>query len=222
MVRIHSPGVLGVRQLMEAQAIFAETGDEGFWVGVGDVADGAVAVSGEGRGHGRADAGQERDGHLELVMSLPYARRRVVLEKVLVLAVQALVLSAVVYASVLPGPAFDLHPDLWRLATATVGIALLGIDFGLLAMALATATGNRGTALGIASGVAGASYLVASLAPLVSWAKPARYASLFYWSASDNQVATGLSAGDLLVLVAVGIALLVATLRAFERHDLGS
>lgn len=169
-----------------------------------------------------AFAGQERDGHLELVMSLPYARSRVVVEKVAVLKVQALVLSAVVYASVLPGPAFDLHPNFWHLATATLGVALLGIDFGLLAMALATSTGNRGSSLGIASGVAGASYLVASLAPLVSWAKPARYASLFYWSASDNQVATGLSPADLLVLLAVGAVLFVITLRAFERHDLGA
>ena len=50
--------------------------------------------------------------------------------------------------------------DIGPLVTTTAGVALLGIDFGLLAMALGAATGNRGEALGLASGVAAASYLV--------------------------------------------------------------
>ncbi|HRW39129.1 MAG TPA: ABC transporter permease subunit [Aquihabitans sp.] len=167
-----------------------------------------------------AFAGQERDGHLELVLSLPYARSRVAAEKIGVLVAQATILSAVVFASVLPGPAFDLHLPLGHLATATLGVLLLGVDFGLLAMALAASTGNRGHSLGIASGVAAASYLVASLAPLVAWAKPARYASLFYWSVSNDQLDQGLGWAGLAILVATAVVLATITVRAFERHDL--
>lgn len=169
-----------------------------------------------------AFAGQEQDGHLELVLSLPYARARVTAEKIGVLVAQTTIFAAVVFASVLPGPAFDLHLDWAQLATASLGVALLGVDFGLLAMALATTTGHRGTSLGIASGIAGASYLVATLAPLVSWAKPARYASLFYWSASNDQVASGLGWGGLAVLGGVAVALGAYTVRAFARHDISS
>ncbi|MEZ5203501.1 MAG: ABC transporter permease subunit [Acidimicrobiales bacterium] len=172
-------------------------------------------------GYGVASfAGQERDGHLELVLSLPYARARVAGEKIVVLCIQAFILAAVVFATVLPGPAFDLHLDLWHLATATLGIMLLGVDFGLLAMALATSTGNRGSSLGIASAVAAASYLVASLAPLVTWAKPARYASLFYWSASNDQLDHGLGWAGFAILGGTAIVLATFTIRAFERHDL--
>jgi len=165
-------------------------------------------------------AGQERDGHLELVMSLPFARARVVSEKAAVLIVQATVFSLVIFATVLVGRAFDLDINISDLATATLGVVLLGVVFGLLAMLLAATTGNRGESLGIASGVAGASYLVASLAPLVHWAEPARYVSLFYWSVSDNQLETGLSWADFGVMVAVGGILAALTIRAFNRHDI--
>ena len=165
-------------------------------------------------------AGQERDGHLELVLSLPFARRHVVAGKVAALVVQAVVFSIIVLATSLVGRAFELTVDIGPLVTTTAGVALLGIDFGLLAMALGAATGNRGEALGLASGVAAASYLVSSMAPLVSWLEPARYASLFYWAVGNDQLENGLSIGDALVLSAVGVVLAVVALRAFDRHDL--
>jgi ABC-2 type transport system permease protein len=97
---------------------------------------------------------------------------------------------------------------------------LLGVDFGLLALAIGAGSGNRGVALGIASTVAAASYLVSSLAPVVSWLDPAKYLSLFYWSVGENQLQNGLSAAGLAVLVGVGLVLAVVTDRLFQSHDL--
>jgi ABC-2 type transport system permease protein len=91
---------------------------------------------------------------------------------------------------------------------------------GLLALAVGAGTGNRGAALGVASTVAAASYLVSSMAPVVSWLEPARYVSLFYWSVGDDQLQDGLSAGGLSVLIGVGIVLAVVADRLFESHDL--
>jgi ABC-2 type transport system permease protein len=165
-------------------------------------------------------AGQEHDGHLELVMSLPFARTRVVAQKIGAMVLQATVFSVVVFLSVLAGRAFDLSLSTWDLATSTLGCVLLGIDLGLLALAVGAATGKRGESLGVASVVAAASYLVSSLAPLVSWLKPARYLSLFYWSVGDNQLENGLSLGGFAILVAVGAAIGAAAIWAFTRHDL--
>jgi ABC-2 type transport system permease protein len=53
-------------------------------------------------------AGQERDGHLELVMGLPFSRNRVLGQKVVALVAQAMFLSAVVFVSCLVGRAFEL------------------------------------------------------------------------------------------------------------------
>jgi beta-exotoxin I transport system permease protein len=167
-----------------------------------------------------AIAGQEKDGHLELVLSLPFSRRRVVAQKIGALTFQALILCFFTLLAVLAGRWFELDFGIWELATATVGVLLLGIDFGLLALAIGAGTGNRGVALGVASTVAAASYLVSSMAPVVSWLDPAKYLSLFYWSVGDNQIENGLSAGGLAVLLGVGLALAVAADRLFETHDI--
>jgi ABC-2 type transport system permease protein len=167
-----------------------------------------------------AIAGQEKDGPLELVLSLPFSRRRVVLQKVAALCVQAAILCGLTLLTVLAGRWFDLRFGTWEVITASVGVLLLGIDFGLLALAIGAATGNRGLALGIASAAAAASYLVSSMAPVVAWLDPARYVSLFYWSVGNNQLQYGLRAGGLGVLVGVALLLAVLADRLFESHDL--
>ena len=86
-------------------------------------------------------------------------------------------------------------------------------------MLIGAATGSRGTALGIASGVAAASYLISSLAPVVHWLRPARFGSLFFYAVGDDQLVHGLRAPGAAVLVGVGGVLLLATSTAFERLD---
>lgn len=169
-----------------------------------------------------AIAGQEKDGHLELVMSLPWSRRSLVLQKVGALSFQALILSLCTALAVLVGHWFELDFGIWTLTTATLGVLLLGVDFGLLALAIGAGTGNRGVAIGVTSGVAAASYLVSSLAPVVSWLEVPRYLSLFYWSVGDDQLQSGLSALACVVLVVVGIAIALAAVRLFQTHDVAS
>jgi ABC-2 type transport system permease protein len=165
-------------------------------------------------------AGQEKDGHLELVLSAPFSRARVVVQKIGALSVQSFVLCAVTLLTVLTGYWFELHLSTANTVTATIGVWLLGIDFGLLALAIGAATGNRGLALGVTSAVAAASYLVSSMAPVVSWLGGAKYASPFYYAVGNDQLGNGLSFGDLAVLVVSGVILAVAATRLFEAHDL--
>jgi ABC-2 type transport system permease protein len=133
---------------------------------------------------------------------------------------QSVVFSMVVLGCVLVGRAFELNLDTANLVTATLGVAMLGVDFGLLALAIGAATGARGTAIAVPSAVAAGSYLVSSMAPLVSWLEPAKYASLFYWSVGDNQLGVGLSPGACAILVGVAVVIATVAIKAFERHDL--
>jgi ABC-2 type transport system permease protein len=165
-------------------------------------------------------AGQEQDGHLELVLSLPFSRTRVVLEKVGALVVQALLFGLVTLLSVLVGHWFELTIGTWALVSTTLAAVLLGIAFGLLALGLGARTGARGTAIGIAAGVASASYLVSAMAPLVDWLKPLRYASLFYWSVSNDQLEDGVSIGAFALLVGVCVVLAAWSVHELRRHDL--
>jgi ABC-2 type transport system permease protein len=171
-------------------------------------------------GYGAAAlAGQDEDGTLCLLVALPVRRRAVVLEKAGARAVQALVLAATVGAVVVFGHTLELTIPLTNVVAVSVAVALMGLDFGLAAMAVGALTGRRGSALGIGTAIAAASYLVSSLAPVVSWLEPAKYGSLLYWSIGDNQLGTGVAASDYAVLLGVFLAALYGVVVAFRRLD---
>jgi beta-exotoxin I transport system permease protein len=172
-------------------------------------------------GYGAASlAGQDEDGTLCLVAALPVRRATIVLEKVAAMTLQAVVLAASVAACIMVGRGFDLAVGLGNVAAISATTLLLGLDFGLVAMAIGARTGSRSAALGAGTALAAASYLLGSLAAVISWLHSARYASLFYWSVADDQITHGAGLADYTVLVGVAIVAALGAILAFERLDL--
>ncbi len=169
---------------------------------------------------GAAIAGEEEAGRLDLVVALPLSRRRVLLEKVTVMVLQAATVCVVTFACMLAGRAFELDLDPWYLATTTFAVLLLGIIFGCLALAIGASLGERGPALGIAAALASAAYLLSSLGPVVSWLDDWRVLSPFYWAVGDEQLTSGLSWEALVVLLGLTVVAVAGAIVAFDRHDL--
>lgn len=164
-------------------------------------------------------AGQDEDGTLALVATLPLSRRSVLVQKVAALVLQAVPVALATLVLTLVGRSFDLTLGVGDVVGATVGALLLGVDLGLLALLAGALTGSRGTALGIASAVAAASYLVSSLAPVIQWLRPLRFGSLFYWSTGNGQLDNGLTVGSIAVLVGTAVVLTATAAWAFDRLD---
>ena len=174
-------------------------------------------------GYGAAAiAGQDEEGTLCLIATLPTPRAMIAAQKIAAMALQAAVLAAAVAACVLIGKSFQLTVGIKEALAISLAVLLMALDFGLLAMAIGALTGRRGTAIGITAAAAATSYLVSSLAPVVSWIHPARYASLFYWAVGDNQIVGGVSLADYAVLLAVALLTAWAAIAAFQRLDLHS
>lgn len=165
-------------------------------------------------------AGQDEDGTLALIATLPAARRAILLQKLAAMAAQALLLAIAVTACVLAGRGFQLAVSPADAVATAVAVALMGLDFGLVAITAGAVTGRRGTALGVASSLAAASYLLSALAATIPAVRPTRYLSLFYWSAGNDQISRGVSAADYAVLVGVGLCALATAVTAFRRADL--
>ena len=172
-------------------------------------------------GYGAASlAGQDEDGTLGLIVVLPMRRVTIVLEKVAAMALQAAVLAVAVAVCVFIGRWFDLTVDPGRAVSVSAAVLLLGLDFGLITMAVGAVTGRRTTAIGAGAGLAAVSYLIGSLAPVVSWIRPAKYVSLFYWSVGNDQIGRGVSLADYVALLVVGMFAFCVTVVAFRRLDL--
>lgn len=165
-------------------------------------------------------AGQDEDGTLALITTLPKPRWAILLQKLAAMALQALLLAATMTACVLIGRGFQLTTSPANALVTAVAVVLMGLDFGLVAITAGAATGRRGTALGIASGLAAASYLLGALASTIPAVRPARYLSLFYWSAGNDQISQGVSPADYAVLIGVGLCTLAVAVTAFRRADL--
>jgi ABC-2 type transport system permease protein len=165
-------------------------------------------------------AGHDEDGTLALITTLPASRRSILLQKLAAMAAQALLLAIVVTACVLAGRGFQLTVSPPDAAATSVAVVLMGLDFGLIAITAGALTGRRGTALGIASALAAASYLISALAAAIPAIRPARYLSLFYWSAGNDQISRGVTAADYAVLIGVGLCVLAVAVTAFRRADL--
>jgi ABC-2 type transport system permease protein len=171
-------------------------------------------------GYGAASlAGQDEDGTLGLLAVLPVRRTAIVTQKAAAMAMQAAVLTVTVAVLVIIGRSFQLDVSVANIASISAAIFLMGLDFGLVTMAAGALTGRRAAAIGIGTALAAASYLLSSLAPVVSPTRPGRYASLFYWSVGNNQITDGVTQGDYAVLIITGLCALAAAMLAFRRLD---
>jgi ABC-2 type transport system permease protein len=172
-------------------------------------------------GYGSAAiAGQDGDGLLGLLATLPVPRARVVTGKALSLLVAALVVPVVSYAVCLTGPHFELIPRWGPLLGVSVALALLAFDLGAMALLVGAISGSRGAAMGAASAVAATAYLISSLSPVVEAVHRVRWLSPFFWAVGDGQLTRGVSLAELGALAGLGIVLIGATILAFRRLDI--
>jgi ABC-2 type transport system permease protein len=168
-------------------------------------------------------AGEESRGTIDVLLSYPVSRRRLVLEKTLAVTLACVVSAVVVWVMALAGAAAsasELPPD--KLAAALFMLILLGLDFGGLALAIATVTGNRAASIGIAIALMVAMYLADTLGAIVDGLGAIRPLSLFRYYMGNDPLRNGISPADTLVLLSVAAVLLVLALIAFERRDLAA
>ena len=172
------------------------------------------------RGSG-AIAGEEEKGTLDLLLSYPLKRSRVLIEKFAAMVVTILAMAFVFWLSIAVGAvAIGMDISLWRVAEATLSGVFLGLAFGTLALALGCANSNRGLSIGVASALGVAAYFLNALAPVVDALEPLQKLSLFYYYIEADPLSNGLDLGHVGVLLGLTGILLSVALVTFNRRDL--
>lgn len=169
-------------------------------------------------------ANEEDDGILDMVLSLPVPRWRIIIEK---FAAYALLLIGIVllsFGGVLLGMQFtSLTADLGVLFAASVNM----IPGMLLVMAVTTlislAVRRKGTALGLSVSFIIMSYFINFVGNAASETLAAQFKGISFFAYSDAQevIANGFNMANFLLILAIALVIFVASVWAFERRDVG-
>ncbi|MFC1846914.1 ABC transporter permease subunit [Chloroflexota bacterium] len=168
-----------------------------------------------------AVAGEEERGTLDLLLSNPLNRWRVVLEKFIGMVICTLLLTFIFWATLAIGGAIvDMELNLLKLAAVCFSGSLLAITFGSVALAMGCARGKRGLAIGVGGALGVYGYMLNALAPLIDWLEPFQIASPFYYYIDANPLANGLNLAHAAILIGLALLFLGVAIFTFERRDL--
>jgi ABC-2 type transport system permease protein len=171
----------------------------------------------------RAIGGSEEDGTLELLLAHPVTRTRVAVERYLAgLALLAAVTGALVVGLASMAPPVSALDGVapTGLVGASIGAFALALLHGSIAYTVGAATGRRAPAIGIATAVAAAGYLIEGLLALSDAVDPLRFASPWHWYLGRNMLVDGVAPDAIVPPLLLSAALLALTTRLFARRDL--
>lgn len=168
----------------------------------------------------RLSAGDEEQGYLDAVLSTPISRTRFLLENALAVVVGVVALGVVLGVAILTASAvFSLGIGVGSAAVGSVAMALLGIEFGCLGLALGAVTGRRALAAGGAGALAVASYVAfvvsqfqPDLSGLAGWTPMGQ-------SLADGPLGVGLQQGYGWMAV-VSVALVAVAVPLYRQRDI--
>jgi ABC-2 type transport system permease protein len=214
----------------ELLAMFGITDVDSLLTGAGLVSSrvysgiGLIVVLAFAIGIGKAAlAGEEKSGTADLLLSTPPTRDRVVIDKATSMMMLLLGLMAGVALIVWLGDlAVGLDLSAEGLAAANLGMAVLAFLFGSLALAVGAGTGKPGLAIGVASGIGVALFLLNGFGAIIDWLEPFRVLSPFYWYQGDTNPLDQTLGWQQPLLLAVGLALVGASVFLFRRRDIGT
>lgn len=172
----------------------------------------------------RAIAGEEEEGQLDLVLSHPVSRGRLLLERAAALALAVTLGGLAVFITLwlarAPTGLTDVLPA--GLAAASLLLTLLGLVYGALALCIGAATGRPGLSTAVAGLAAVLGYMGHTFAPGVEQLAWLRHLSPFHYALAGSPLRDGLAWGDAAVLLGAAALLIALALWLFSRRDIGA
>lgn len=168
----------------------------------------------------RAIAGEERTGTLDLLLSFPIPRRRIVAQKLGAMVTEATGIGAAFCAiAIVFVVAMGMEVSVARLAQAIAMAVLVAVAFGALSFAIGASTGSRGAAVGISTSLGVAGYLVFGMSRMIEGLAPWRWVSPWTYYAETDVIKHGVTLWHAGVLIAFAAVCALIAVRGFERRD---
>jgi ABC-2 type transport system permease protein len=171
-------------------------------------------------------AGEEEDGRLEMIVTLPLPRWQIVTAKAVALVISSVIMFlvvAVVSVFVFQSIESQIETDMvaMDLFNAVLSAYPLVFAVGMIGMFLAAFAPSRRIAGTISAVILVVSYFGNNLSNSTTALEPFEPFFLFtYLDSSTNAVMEGQAAGDMLVLIASGLVALALALFFFQQRNL--
>ena len=165
-------------------------------------------------------AGEESRRTMGLLLANPVRRSKIVLEKSWTMALYAFVVGFATFAGVALGSLLaDLGMDIGNIAATCLLQTLLGLAFGMLALALSAGTGRTRIAIFVTIGAALVSHLLNGFTALnESIADVTRWLPFYYYLGNDP-LNNGMDWGHGAILAGLAVVLIALSILLFERRD---
>lgn len=168
-------------------------------------------------------AREEETGTMELLLSRPISRRRLMRHKAAALVTIVGILAACVWVGLWVGslliPKFAITLSL--MAIASVNLGLLALAFGCIALMITAIKSRRSLAAGITGIYFLVSYIVGTFGEQVSWLRHGEPLSLFHYFRTMDILQKHTHWWDLVVLLAVCAVAYSIAEYAFSHRDTG-
>ena len=172
----------------------------------------------------RISANDEEDGVMEVILSLPLPRRRVIVERFLAFCLILAGVSALVYAGLWLGVALaGVELDMARMATVVFNVVPVLIFVLAFTALMAALLRRRQRALAVTTAFVIASFMIDTVAGIVGegLSQTLRAISFFSYYDPAGIVQQGLNTDKTLFISALAVVLALGSVWAFRRRDVG-
>jgi ABC-2 type transport system permease protein len=172
----------------------------------------------------RVTVNEEHSGTLDILLSFPIARWRVLLEKFLAYALSILVITVLLFVGLWAGKTVTgINLDLGRIALTVLNTMPSMILILAFTIFIGSLMNNRRIAIAIATAFVLVSFMVDAIGQVAqgTFAEDLRALSFFRYYNSTHVMRYGLVWSDLLLLLGLATALLAASFVVFQRRDVG-
>lgn len=173
----------------------------------------------------RATSQEEAEGTLDIVLSLPVPRWRVVFEKFLVYSIDIVILAVMMILGMFIGtPLIDIELDTSKLIVLILNMIPVLVFVLAMTIFVGALISRRQQVVTIMTGFVIVSFLVQSVGAMVTtaWMDFVEIFSFFTYYNVQRLLTEGIVALHIAILVIVAIALVGASLYVFERRDIAT
>jgi ABC-2 type transport system permease protein len=171
-------------------------------------------------------AAEEDEGILELLVTLPVSRTRLILAKSLAIGVAGFAVmagAAAIASAAFAALRIDTAVTAWGIFSAVLSHWLMAFVFMMLGLLLGAVLPNRSASLSTGLTLLFASFFGDNLAGLAPALKPVQPFLPHSYFERVVTVLTGKSAwGDMLALLGMGVGFLILAVFQFQRRDIGT